>query len=136
MRGVGEVGEGGFSKKEWEEMKFTVKRSEWYRGHTASSSYLRRVYDGQMCCLGFRALAVGTHIDDITGIRLPNGIRSEISLEQWKGLVVETDGIQEATPQCNTISVENDIFDRTPEDREARLTKLFAEIGDEIIFED
>jgi hypothetical protein len=34
------------------DMRFTVKRSGWYRGHGAQGSRLLR-HDGQRCCLGF-----------------------------------------------------------------------------------
>ena len=47
-----------------ETIKFTVKRSNWFRGEGSERSRLLRG-DGKMCCLGFLALSCGFTEEEI-----------------------------------------------------------------------
>lgn len=132
-------------------VKFTVYRDEWHRGKSPTGSKLLIVPDGpyvtptgkeQKCCLGFRALAVGHTPLDIANVTYPKRL-DETSIggltgHDWKGLVTDGHGIAAArhTPACDRIATINDNEYITDEEREERLTKEFALVGDEILFED
>ena len=61
-------------------MKFEIDRKRWLRGEGPSLSALLRKSDGKMCCLGFKAKALGIADADITDKGHP---RSTRNCEQW-----------------------------------------------------
>lgn len=124
-------------------MKFTVERSRWFRGGGGPNSFLLRA-DGQMCCLGFRALASGLKPEDIRGIRMPSGTFVRWSCAptptptpppEWGKFVDLYDRIYD-TDVCVNISNVNDDRRLSPDRREAKLKELFASVGDEVEFVD
>lgn len=50
-------------------MKFTIDRTKWIRGEGYNESYLLRLSDSKMCCLGFFSLACGLTPEEIYGKR-------------------------------------------------------------------
>lgn len=59
-----------------EPIKFTVKRSSWFRGKGAEDSRLLRK-DGKMCCLGFLALSCGFIEEEI--LQKPTPMQIQLS---------------------------------------------------------
>lgn len=55
-------------------IKVTIDRSRWFRGQTSAGSALQREVDGQRCCLGFCALAVGFAEKDIVNVASPENL--------------------------------------------------------------
>lgn len=125
-------------------MKFTVKRSEWYRGNgnaldskpvVHNESQLLRE-DGKKCCIGFVGLQCGFSEADLLGHGTITVVREDgpgvwpkwMLREEWVG------GHKEYKIQKAYIT--NDSSDLTDEQREKRLQYIFAENGDEIVFVD
>lgn len=80
-------------RKEYKDVKkFTVKRSEWYRGKGPQDSLLLNE-DKQKCCLGFYGIACGLRSQDIRGISAPAGVIDEHN-KLWKSfLITGSDGL-------------------------------------------
>lgn len=129
-------------------MKFTIKRSEWYRGLGGEHSRLLTP-SGRKCCLGFRAEAVGYTAVSMFNVGLPSILvaTGESPADLWRGIVTKVDADNPAedilaiplpayyiTALGRTLVSIND--DKTMDDieREARLTKIFASVGDEVTF--
>lgn len=108
-------------------MKFRINRKTWLCGDQEYSCLLRS--DGLKCCLGFRALKSGFKAREVMRIRVPEHI--EKNTERW-GKLLKPDGANSAI--CDKIININDDPDLKREVREARLTKLFAKVGDEVEF--
>ena len=120
-------------------MIFTVKRSKWLRGEGRGNSYLRRERDGKMCCLGFRARAVGFTARRITGKISPRNLYHKLEdvKEQDAGLVaVYCTRYLGDTELCNRIMTINDSKDITEITRENQLKAFFKRLGDTVIFKD
>lgn len=62
-----------------------IKRRTWYRGHLAYS-FLRRVEDNKMCCLGFYCKHVGYKKKEILGVSVPEELADKHS-NRLKGLL-------------------------------------------------
>lgn len=119
--------------------KFTVVRSRWLRG-TDDSSLL----DGheRMCCLGFVCVQRGVNRDALLGCGDPQEVAEfdrDASLGSIDGVLLNRDDERdrwrnsELTNSAIRINDDHEIAD--PE-REARLSKLFAEHGFEMAFVD
>jgi hypothetical protein len=134
-----------------------VKRSEWYRGHSAVGctihpnnpaedvtvySALRvKLKDGAVlghCCLGFAAMQCGVPAKELENRNMPLNIPREIrpkaldvfiGYDNFDGGFTDSDLAKEAAKL-------NDDSEMTDETREAELTKLFAEHGIDIHFVD
>lgn len=121
-------------------MKFTVKRSTWWRGKGSGTSYLLRE-DGNMCCLGFRALASGLKPRDIFNRAMPaTALRALLGgvPPEWMNLVkfLTNDVVAIDTDACQDIALVNDERGMSDFDRERELTRMFAAVGDEVDFVD
>ncbi len=127
----------------------TVKRSEWYRGKGSDRSRLL-IADGpsagQMCCLGFAALASGLTEKQITNVPMPmNLVRNgtvDIS-DLHSALQACVDGSDDDEgEEWQDSAVGNDLaeFNDDPEiddpTREERLISAGAEIGINFTFVD
>lgn len=135
-------------------MKFTVKRSEWLRGEGGAPSRLFRKTDNKRCCLGFFANACGFTDDELADNRTVAQMAMERRLLELKnaapedsrrrllGFLLDNRGIN--SDAAEELMKVNDAFDASvwngsfeqPLDREAKLTKLFADAGHEVVFVD
>ncbi len=124
---------------------FTVDRATWLHGEGSNKSYLRRVEDGKMCCLGFMALACGLPEASILGEKvlwrmhedkyamIPKALRDQA--EPMNRLMALND-----VPLTEDIQVLlggdlplPDVFN-TEADRERWLTGEFQSVGIEVTF--
>lgn len=110
-----------------EVLKFTVLRERWIRSST--SSFLRR-FDGHMCCLGFLAMEVGYTEEQITNLACPN----ELTGLTHKAFPVSLMENGNNTDLCQEIMCVNDSAYWYAEEREDKLTELFAKAGIEVSF--
>jgi hypothetical protein len=115
-------------------MKYVVDRRTWFRGKGADDSKLL-MDNGMRCCIGFVGKQCGISDDDLLGVaevtamhydkkKFPTWMREPYSLKGKAGLTV--------IGQAYHTNDDENIND---EQREARLKEIFAEAGDEIIFE-
>lgn len=110
-------------------MKFTVKRSDWFRGQGGFRSKLLNPINNKMCCLGFYALAKGAKREDIMDRAAPNSCPDQ----PWSQDLIAS--------SFNTISTEslintNDSPALCEAEREERLTILFSNIDVQVEFVD
>lgn len=103
--------------------KLRINRKTWYRGFV-SDSYLRRIKDQKMCCLGFYCRSIGYTVRDILGLSTPQDLFSELSYDKLKGLV-NADGGNAYITQ-NLIEI-NDFEIST--DKSINLVTLFKKDG-------
>lgn len=64
--------------------KLVIDRQRWLRGETANKSYLLRLEDCKMCCLGFYCLMLGFTEEEIQNLTTPSAsthLCSETSLD-------------------------------------------------------
>lgn len=126
--------------------EFDVKRPQWLRGEGPGSSALLRRLDGKMCCLGFYCLAAGCSRDQIEGVQVPSemvtgkGNITELLLPDWN-----LDPTKRHPDVVNDLMTANDrptsirgldIDIHSEEEREALITKLFAQMGVKVNFID
>jgi len=115
-------------------MKFEIDRKRWLRGEGSVNSRLLRPSDQKMCCLGFKAKALGLSDDTISNIPSPISIPN-INFEQWGVTGLGRYAvIAELGDMYCLLFVTNDVRNISESEREERLIKLFAEIGDEVTF--
>lgn len=116
-------------------MKFTVKRSRWYRGQGGVTSRLRQS-DGTMCCLGFLGETCGISESAMLNKLMPEDVASYADRKKWPpGLIaVEVDGTRWRTDAANEMSMTNDSRALGDDEREAKLTELFKGLGIEVEF--
>jgi hypothetical protein len=112
--------------------KFVIKRSEWHRGGKESLGTCQLLNEqGNKCCLGFYALACGleeNQIKDVfyyTSCKVEPFIKDVIPNELWKD-----------ANNRNMFPRVNDDKKISDKEREVKLTKMFADIGVEVLFED
>lgn len=67
-------------------LKVVVDRSLWFRGQGSDDSLLLNRNTGQMCCLGFAALAAGLKEKDIEDRSAPSDIEI-VAPKKFEGLV-------------------------------------------------
>lgn len=120
-------------------MKFTVKRSEWYRGKGNTDSRLLHG-NGEKCCVGFQALAHGLTEDEIRycpDLAHLNGT-PKMKLSGPLAVMVRLNTWNENYNSClaGEIYEVNDDQRITDELREQKLKVLFAKVGDEVEFMD
>lgn len=106
--------------------KTVVKRSEWLRGN----------YDGRLlnneglkCCLGFRCEQAGIALENLRGKELPFEVKGKSRLPWWLRSV-NLEG------KANQAAITNDANYLTDEEREAEITEIFKNQGEEIEFVD
>jgi hypothetical protein len=115
--------------------EFTVKRSEWYRGRTESGSRLLR-RDGQKCCVGFLCLSTGSPEKSLAERSAVHSLNSAARVPGWlAALFVVTLG-PGPTDWGASIYSDNDSPMLSENERERRLTALFAEKGIKVTFVD
>lgn len=109
-------------RKEYKDVKkFTIKRSEWYRGKAQDSLLLNE--DKQKCCLGFYGLSCGLRPRDIIGISAPAGVIDEHS-KLWKTfLITESDGFN--SYDADQLMLINDDEKTSDAHKEKKITALF-----------
>lgn len=111
--------------------RFVVSRGKWLRGDPVVS----RLRDGrgQMCCLGFCAVQLGTSHDALLDVGEPCDLDPEGSaLDHLDGvlLVVDDDGVSRFNSALADRAIDiNDANDIDDVQREALLTELFAKHG-------
>jgi hypothetical protein len=114
-------GEGRMAK-----FKTVVKRSEWLRGNGGG----RLLNDeGMKCCLGFRCEQAGIPLDNLRGKQLPYEVKGKSKLPWWLRSV-NLEG------KASQAAIANDAHSLTDEEREAEITEIFKNQGEEIEFID
>jgi hypothetical protein len=132
-------------------MELVIDRKTWDRGGNPDGSKLLDAKTGKKCCLGFLATACGYTDEQIITITTPAMLLNEselkpvvlkpveafgklVMLSHWDSLY----GKYLNTEVCTEMMKVNDIAYYTGEEdaREDELTKLFKEIGVEVIFVD
>jgi len=121
--------------------KLVVDRSKWLRGEGGKVSYLLRVGDSKMCCLGFVCVDSGISPEEIEGNPTPRDFISEMwdlipglmdKLPKWLyDGEFPTDSVPNVVMDMMQI---NDSQEISGEVREQELTKLFASVDVEIQF--
>lgn len=104
----------------------TVYRDSWLRGEGEDSSYLLRISDGMMCCLGFACFAAGHTRKQILGKATPR------EMERYGRCLLPN----YRNPAMNDAMMINDDDLLADEQREARLIETLAHIGIELTFID
>lgn len=140
----------------------TIDRSRWLHGEGGHASKLQRAKDGKRCCIGFVCLAYGAAEADITDKGNPRYLPNPITkFGEWDFAVLEapdTDALYaafsindarigdipatEGSPWGKMSQAVRDLCAkygdgpiRDDADREARLVKLFADHGLNLVFE-
>lgn len=113
----------------------TIYRDSWARGTGAIESRLLRE-NGQMCCLGFLALACGYSREYIEGVSTPASLLRDVpDLDNlWPDGTLTT--ASHSTPTINQMMRTNDAREMPAPLRELLLRKLFADIGYAVEFVD
>jgi hypothetical protein len=123
-------------------MKLIIDRKEWRRGGSAAEKEDPTALlckDGRKCCLGFYALQCGFTPKQIRGALCPVDVfpvEYKTTSPEWLKLVW-FDAVLKThlnTPLTGEAMRINDTADYTEEERESQLTKLFAENGIEVEF--
>lgn len=111
--------------------ELVIDRRTWLRGGKKSSKL--RNAEGEMCCLGFRALQCGYSPVIITNVTTPRGllIRTNIVMSGFESLVANHWDTEFAGRAMDI----NDDASLTALQREARLIELFAKNGIALTFE-
>jgi hypothetical protein len=133
-------------RKPMEPLKVVVDRAKWYRGKTATDSYLLSPANQKMCCLGFASLAAGNTDKEIFGKRRlfevvrpfladhcvsfnPEGV--SVILGQMMNLNDVPNGTNARFIAAEETS---NLTSLTPEQREATLIALGKKIGLDMSF--
>jgi hypothetical protein len=140
----------------------TIDRSRWLHGEGGRASSLQRATDGKRCCIGFVCLAFGAKEEDIIG--KANPVRLDKPIHRLGPWVVDALDSKDGNTALYAAFAINDarigrvpgtepvLFGPSQEiaeyaakygdgpiasdaDREARLVKLFASQGIELVFE-
>jgi hypothetical protein len=118
-------------------IKQRINRHTWLRGEGSLVSYLLRPSDQRRCCLGQALGDAGMTDDELRGIKSPAELRKTgiVVPEQWKWLLSSPSPTMRAhSEEGSKLMSINDNEELTPEQREAQLTKVFAESGVEVEF--
>jgi hypothetical protein len=115
----------------------TIQRSKWYRGQGSDESYLLNCA-GQMCCLGFDALARGLSAEDIEIAGDPSGV--SFAPEFYKEAML-VENIKNGWLECNdavTKAIEhNDDPGIADAEREVLIREDLKALGwDDVLFVD
>ena len=136
-------------------MKVIVDRSRWLRGEGSMVSALQRITDGKRCCIGFACLTAGAIEDDIIGVANPRTSRKRkfLNLGSWNFDEFNSHGyealfaafaindahagyIPSHDPENTVVLKYGDGPIVDDADREARLVRLFADQGLDLVFVD
>lgn len=121
-------------------MKYIVKRSEWYRGHTWGTQLLRA--DGLKCCIGFVGQQCGISDEDLRGrgtvsfSLYKSTFNPSPSFEKFPEWMRPRDTFVDRSLPIGEAYTTNDDPGISDEVREARLKEIFQSQGDEIEFID
>jgi hypothetical protein len=115
-------------------VKFTVSRETWIRGGDDITRLLRP-RDGKMCCLGFVCEQLGVPRDELRDRGAPADVGT-MSLRIVEGVLTRRSDLgtlynNDLTESAIGINDDEKIDD---DERERRLTALFAEHGHELEF--
>ncbi len=113
-------------------MKFIVDRRTWFRGQGSDESLLLN-RDGQRCCIGFVGAQCG--INDTLLLGIPDVFRFELKQRITGGIAKKFPPWLRFGGAASKAYNLNDCKILSETERETGLQKLFAENGDEIVFE-
>lgn len=114
-------------------MKLVIDRAKWLRGEGSKRSYLLRVADQKMCCLGFYGRQIGMTPVELMGYGTP----IHTDNEDWPSWLVER---REApmrsthSATCGALMGLNDAEALDDATREKQITEQFAAHGVEVEF--
>lgn len=118
--------------------KVEIPRSTWLRGEGSAKSYLLRVEDGKMCCLGNALLARGFTKEQILDVASPREVaKKSNSLSRLNGLATESargESIYGHSAACWAMMESNDDLSLPDDEREATLIALAPQCGLEFSF--
>lgn len=126
-------------RKEYKDVKkFTIKRSEWYRGKGSDDSRLLNE-DKQKCCLGFYSLSCGLRSQDIRDMASPYDVIEEHN-KLWKSfLITEPDESNELdwnSRDANQLMSINDDEKTSDAHKEKKIITMFKKHGIAVKFVD
>lgn len=106
-----------------------INRRKWGTGDEGGS--LLNPVTGKMCCLGFFCLAAGVPKAELEGEPMPAGIKDCLEYPKLKTVVNFQKRVNKfVTTQLSTVNdSEAPKFVNNPKAREARIAKLFGELG-------
>lgn len=121
---------------------FTIDRARWLNGRTmyGENSYLLRVSDRLMCCLGFMAESCGVNTGSMEDVETVSCIANDLDtrLPNELQFLVTTGGEPGYAWRDSHAAIElmkvNDDANLTPEEREERLISIFRSHGVEVRF--
>lgn len=116
---------------------FTIDRSKWLRGEGDGDSALLRPRDGKMCCLGFYLESCGLTPAQLEGRDAPSEVVNAPESAEWLYDSAGALRLQHKRVQsdvCMQLMDINDSESEDAEDREAFITKAFAEQGIKVTF--
>jgi hypothetical protein len=107
--------------------KLTINRTEWLRGEGSMYSYLRRASDQKKCCIGILLCALDVKEETLLSKHAVQDLFIKLPAEQnWLN----------DRSKMESFYRQNDNTTITEEEREVRLTDLFAEQGIVVTFVD
>jgi len=111
---------------------FNIERKRWYRGRGGDGSALLRD-DGQMCCLGFYALARGLTPDQIENVADPSEVAGD-GLTRWPAWMMEDLDRRVQSAYTEALIDVNDDPGLNERERESAIRKMFASNGVRVRF--
>ena len=122
--------------------KLLIVRQEWLRGEGFQSSYLLRVTDQKMCCLGFYLAACGVQRSDLAGVEGPSALNvRQGSIPNKAKWLFDSSADAAAlchnhSKHCDDLMYINDDKVISDEEREQRIREIFAQHGIAVEFVD
>jgi hypothetical protein len=118
-------------------MKFTVIRSRWLRGRSNDHEGLLLDNNGYQCCVGFRCSAAKVPNEWLLDVEIVRDLspKQRAKLPKWYSIQTK-DGMSNKTLIDEIYTTNDAPWYGTDSEREAKLKKLFAKGGDEIVFVD
>lgn len=108
-------------------MKLIIYRDKWLRGEGTDTSCLLRSFDQKQCCIGFLCEALGVPREELVKYLASQSLARKFpSLPNWLTNI----GSSDLFAAYNA----NDDVLLSDEDRENRITKIFARHGIEVDF--
>lgn len=117
-------------------MKFTIKRSKWYRGHKFDSLLMRG--DGSQCCVGQMCSQLGVRDADLLGRAISSDLPDlpDMGLATKEALSPLLDRFGRDLPWVVSAYVVNDDAEIGDDEREPKLAAIAAAAGHELVFID
>ena len=113
--------------------KLIIDRSRWLRGEGVKESFLLRPRDGRMCCLGQACVQAGLRPGEIANVK----DTIEFGYGPHDRLVPVAPWLLPGGKlRLGQVMALNDSVDYSAEEREAKLTELFAAAGVVVTFVD